>query len=191
MYLKNIILFLSVALYFLQCHGAYPTPEELETIKNIVKEYGEPNGINIEENDDLTINLNGVKDIIKEVAERLNIHKAPPSLVELQTSLSNYKFTLSDVKYYVENYSGLTVLRPEVIAIVELLFFFCEKPNGINFEDLSVLLGEIQEAYANLVAEFRYIDEPKTAIPYKMANLEYKFTRKEVESIVIDYLFSG
>ncbi|XP_050433606.1 uncharacterized protein LOC126841280 [Adelges cooleyi] len=114
MYLKIVILLFCVALYFLQCQGDDPTQEQLETIKNIVKNYENPDGINVEENRDPTINLNGVKDVIVEVAERFNIQIEHPSLEELQTIGSSYTSTLWEVKRHAAIYLNYDELDREM-----------------------------------------------------------------------------
>ncbi|XP_050427200.1 uncharacterized protein LOC126837353 [Adelges cooleyi] len=188
MYFKNIVLLFCVTLYFLQCQGDRPTRGEREIISGIVKKYKKRHGTGIEENGNLFINFKGVKDVIIEVSQVLYGYQMPPSLEKLKKTGSKYKFTLLEVQRYVKDYLRLKKLSPALLEIVKLLFSQYEKPQSINFEDLKDLIGKVQAANAN--AKFVYLKYPKTAIPYKMEKSVYKFTRKEVESIVIHYLYA-
>ncbi|XP_050431270.1 uncharacterized protein LOC126839883 [Adelges cooleyi] len=191
MYSKNAILLFCVALYFLQCRGTPPTQEQYETTKNIIEAYENPYGTDVEENGDRTINLKGLKDIFVKVAQRMNIRKEPPSLEQLQTTGLNYKYTLVEVQRYVAKYLGYAELSQGLSAWVRLLYCMYEKP-VINYPELKDLLSQIQVSNPNRTAEFPYLEESKTAIPYKWENSiseHVKFTRNEVEFIVIGYYF--
>ncbi|XP_050427199.1 uncharacterized protein LOC126837352 [Adelges cooleyi] len=194
MHLKNILLLFCVALYFLQCQGALPSYEERAIIFDIVKKYEKPDGIDIEGDGVRTINFEGVKDIIKEVLPKLHKHKELTSLSKLEMIGSSYKYTLEQVQTFAKEYLQLKELGPVIENTLKELFYQYKFGHRIKFHDLKHLLGllrsgKVVEEHPD--AEFPYLKYPKTAVPYKLENSVYKFTIKEVESIVIQHLYHG
>ncbi|XP_050431255.1 uncharacterized protein LOC126839875 [Adelges cooleyi] len=192
MYSKIVILFFCVTLYFLQCQGVRLTKQRQRTIKNIVNSYAKPEGIVVEANREPTINLNGVKDVIEQVAQRLSIQIEPPRIEELETIGSSYRYTSWEVDRHVCKYLGYDGVVPSHMRMtVSFLYGSFDRPDGICFHQLEDILRRLREGYDNTIAEYVFGDEPKTAIPYKTARAEYKFTKKEVIFMVVNFFFPG
>ncbi|XP_050429420.1 uncharacterized protein LOC126838773 [Adelges cooleyi] len=189
MYSKHFIPFFCVALYFLQCQGALPNFEQLDAINEIIRDYLYPEGIVDEEN--RTTNLIGLRDIIEKVGRRIGGNKEIPTVDELKTIGSRFTYTLWEVKRYVAKFVDCEELTKEMEPKVRSLFESFNRPNGIYFQELDNLLTRLWTAYRNPDGKYPYHKEPKTAIPYKMARSEYKFTRDEVTTIVTDFFFPG
>ncbi|XP_050427136.1 uncharacterized protein LOC126837320 [Adelges cooleyi] len=189
MYLKNIILLICVTLYISQCLGTRISNDQREIISYIVEKYANPNGIDNEENGDL--NLIGVKEVIDDVEVQLQINKPLSSVEELKVLLSSYLFTFDDVKKYFAEYTGQVLKPGRSLTRITDLFNWYGNTNGINFQVLKTLLGELSPGTKYIKAGgFPYLQFPKTAIPYKTEISINKFANEEVEFIVVDYFFS-
>ncbi|XP_050433172.1 uncharacterized protein LOC126841026 [Adelges cooleyi] len=190
MYLKIVILFFCVELYLLQCHCLDPTVERFVTIKNIVDNYANPDGMVVEDGRDLIINLNGVKDVIVTAAQQFGVHIDTPSLEELQQIGTRYRYTLQEVERYAAKYLDVAQLTPTMATWVSRCFRTFDQ-NGIFFDELKDILTLFRTEFPCSTDEYPYASEPKTSIPYKTARSEYEFTKKEATFIAIDYFFPG
>ncbi|XP_050439598.1 uncharacterized protein LOC126845079 isoform X2 [Adelges cooleyi] len=182
----NVILFFCVTLYFLQCQGDVATPKQRDRIYEIVRDYLTRES---------TIDLEEVRGIIAKAAEKLKINKDIPSVDDLKTSGSNYTYDIKDVSSYIKSYFGPR-LPSGILATAALLFGQRKKTDFnyqevISFQQLKEVINAIQENNANPEIKFDYNKVPKTAIPYKMENSNFKFIKKEVELIVEKSLFDG
>ncbi|XP_050427134.1 uncharacterized protein LOC126837318 [Adelges cooleyi] len=188
MYLKNIILLFGVTLYFSQCQGDFIRGKDHRTISYIINEYANPDGIDNEENGDL--NLIGVKEVIDEVAVQFQKTEKLSSVEELQEMLSNYVFTFPDVRTYVAEYIGKYMMDSgNFMKELKKLFDKYGDTRKISFQQLKDLLGKINPTKKYVKVGFPYLQFLKTAIPYKIEKSELKFTRDEVDFIVLRYFF--
>ncbi|XP_050431240.1 uncharacterized protein LOC126839863 [Adelges cooleyi] len=142
-----------------------------EVIRNIVKKYGIPNGINFKD----------VKNVIKEVAKTTRLSEEFPSLDELQTAAPNREFTMDEVVRIAQEF--LALQHPDLKEIIRDIFEKHEKPDGIDIVELKGVIQNVIREMGTPI-EFPDVDELKNAIS------NCKFTAEEVEAIVNDYLFS-
>ncbi|XP_050424865.1 uncharacterized protein LOC126835986 isoform X2 [Adelges cooleyi] len=190
MYLKIVILFFCVELYFLQCHCDEPTKDQIATISTGVRDYGRSKGYRHEY---WYTGLQGVKEVIELVAGKLNKPYEPFSLDDLKEKLSRYRYTVEECKRNVKEFLNCLFFNQAMERLIDDLYneYSCDQQDGISFDGLKALLGRIPAGYNRNPPKFSYLEDKRTAVPYKLSKDFKYWYRNEIFCIIFEFFFPG
>ncbi|XP_050424864.1 uncharacterized protein LOC126835986 isoform X1 [Adelges cooleyi] len=191
MYLKIVILFFCVELYFLQCHCDEPTKDQKDIINSSLWGYGRSKGYR--DDDWWSLDLQGVKDVIEIAAGKLNKPYEPISLEDLKEIGLRLRYSAEECKSYVKALLKFKYLNHEMERLIDDLYneYSCDQQDGISFDGLKALLGRIPAGYNRNPPKFSYLEDKRTAVPYKLSKDFKYWYRNEIFCIIFEFFFPG
>ncbi|XP_050442566.1 uncharacterized protein LOC126846809 [Adelges cooleyi] len=171
MYLSNIVLFFCVTIYFTQCQGFEPTPDQAKVMNDIV-------AANLEE--DGTMEANKLITVINEVARALE--KPPLKFTRTEDINLSILFSKGWVKMYALRF--VTGADQNKLFSIENIVRENMGPDGIKLDKLKTVLTEVAKR-TDLTEEF-----PNTFVWQRRLHLQPGriFTLDEVHTLSLEFV---